>query len=263
MIVHFYKYQATGNDFIIIDDRNKQFDLQNNSLIHHMCNRRFGIGADGLILLRNEPGFDFSMIYFNADGYEGSMCGNGGRCAAAFAHELFPQTFQYRFMAFDGEHMAIIKQATDSGLLVNLSMKNVPLPTVSDHAFTLNTGSPHYVCFVDDAASVDVNAEGRKIRNSAPFLRDGINVNFVEVHPDSITVRTFERGVEEETLSCGTGVTASAIVSVFSGKLPASPVKVFTRGGELSVNFISSDAHFEDVFLTGPADKVFSGSIEV
>jgi diaminopimelate epimerase len=142
-------------------------------------------------------------------------------------------------------------------------MRNVALPAVSDHAFTLNTGSPHYVSFVDDAASVDVNAEGRKIRNSAPYLRDGINVNFVEVHPDAITVRTFERGVEEETLSCGTGVTASAIVAVFSGKLATAPVKVFTRGGELSVDFNSNDALFENVFLTGPADKVFSGSMEV
>ena len=263
MIVHFHKYQATGNDFIIIDDRNKQFDLKNNSLIHRMCNRRFGIGADGLILLRNEPGLDFRMIYFNADGYEGSMCGNGGRCAAAFAHEIFPQSFSYRFMAFDGEHQASIKQATDSGLMVNLSMKDVLAPQVSDNSYTLNTGSPHYVCFVNDAASVDVNTEGRKIRNSAQHLREGINVNFVEVHPDAITVRTFERGVEEETLSCGTGVTASAIVSVFAGKLPAGPVKVFTRGGELSVKFSAGDTLFEDVFLTGPADKVFTGSIGV
>jgi len=262
MTFQFYKYQATGNDFILIDDREKHFDATNSSLIRRLCNRRFGIGADGLILLRNEVDSDFRMLYFNADGYEGSMCGNGGRCVTAFAHTIFPGKTNFEFQAYDGLHKASIRGTTEHGLVVQLSMQSVHTIESIESDFLLDTGSPHYVCFVADAAVIDVNAEGRRIRNSASFLRDGVNVNFVELHGDSITVRTYERGVEEETLSCGTGVTASALAAVFSAKMETNPVRVFTRGGELNVTFIKELAGYSGVTLTGEAVCVFAGTIE-
>jgi diaminopimelate epimerase len=264
MLLHFQKYQATGNDFILIDDRDRKFDTQNSSLIQTLCHRKFGIGADGLILFRTEPGLDFRMIYFNSDGYEGSMCGNGGRCAAAFAAQFFPGKHSFRFNAFDGLHTADLIASKEAGYIVRLQMQQVQLPELIDADLLLNTGSPHYVRFVDDAGAVDVPVEGRSIRNSHRFLREGVNVNFVEVHRDSLTVRTYERGVEDETLSCGTGVTASAIASFVRGAISAQPVKVFTRGGELSVSFTpDAEGDFTDVYLTGEAMPVFNGQIEV
>ncbi len=263
MKLSFHKFQATGNDFILIDDRNKQFNTGNNSLIQRLCNRRFGIGADGLILLRNDVEFDFRMIYFNADGYEGSMCGNGGRCIAAFAHTLYPDRYQFRFQAFDGLHEAEIQGITENGFMVKLSMSAVNKPEQYEDDLVLNTGSPHYVQFVSDAASLDVNMEGKRIRNSTPFLREGVNVNFCEVHADSLTVRTYERGVEEETLSCGTGVTAAAIASHFSGRITTAPLTVFTRGGELQVEFTQTESRYLNVSLRGEAAHVFTGTIEV
>lgn len=262
MTIQFYKYQATGNDFILIDDREKHFDATNSSLIRRLCNRRFGIGADGLILLRAEDGLDFCMLYFNADGYEGSMCGNGGRCASAFAHMLFPNKTEFSFMAYDGIHTSSISGTTDLGHVVQLSMQTVKTIDAVENDFLINTGSPHYVRFVDDAATIDVITEGRRIRNSEPFLREGVNVNFVELHGDSITVRTYERGVEEETLSCGTGVTASALAVVHSERMDNKPVRVFTRGGELNVSFMQHPTGYSNVTLTGETVCVFSGMIE-
>lgn len=262
MIFQFFKYQATGNDFIIIDDREKHFDATNSSLIRKLCNRRFGIGADGLILLRTEAGSDFRMLYFNADGYEGSMCGNGGRCVTAFAHQLFPGKTEFEFLAYDGLHRSSIRGTTELGLVVQLSMQAVNEIAIIEKDFLLDTGSPHYVRFVDDAAVVDVGNEGRRIRNSEAFLRDGVNVNFVELHGDSITVRTYERGVEEETLSCGTGVTASALAAFHSARMEKMPVRVFTRGGELNVAFERVDSGYTDVTLTGEAVCVFRGTID-
>ncbi len=264
MLIHFQKFQATGNDFILIDDRDRKFDTQNSSLIQTLCHRKFGIGADGLILFRVEPGLDFRMIYFNSDGYEGSMCGNGGRCAAAFAAQFFPGKHNFRFNAFDGLHTAELISSKEAGYIVRLQMQQVQLPEMLGEDLLLNTGSPHYVRFVPDAGAIDVPAEGRMIRNSNRFLREGVNVNFVEVHRDSLTVRTYERGVEDETLSCGTGVTASAIASFFRGEITSLPVKVFTRGGELQVSFFpTEDGDFADVFLTGEAMPVFRGEIEM
>lgn len=265
MILSFHKYQATGNDFIIIDDRERRFDIQNSSLIQTLCNRRFGIGADGLILFRTEPGLDFKMIYFNSDGYEGSMCGNGGRCITAFANIIYPEKRNFRFKAYDGEHTSTIHEVRGDGFLISLSMSNVNLPNLIGDDVLLNTGSPHYVRFVDDAGMVDVNSEGRRVRNSEPFLRDGVNVNFAEVHNDSITVRTYERGVEEETLSCGTGVTASAIAAYVKGKVSQKSVMVFTRGGELAVTFdeLNNEDEFTGVFLKGEAHPVFQGVLEI
>jgi diaminopimelate epimerase len=261
MTFQFYKYQATGNDFIIIDDRDKHFDATNSSLIRRLCNRRFGIGADGLILLRTESGYDFRMVYFNADGYEGSMCGNGGRCAAAFAHKLLNGKTEFEFLAYDGLHNATIRGTTELGLMVQLSMLAVQTIDRMEDDYLLDTGSPHYVKFVEDAATVDVGSEGRKVRNSETFLRDGVNVNFVELHGDSITVRTYERGVEEETLSCGTGVTASALAAVYSARIKQNPVRVFTRGGELNVSFTAASNGFSKVMLTGEAVCVYTGTI--
>lgn len=263
MILSFQKYQATGNDFIMIDDRERTFDIQNSSLIQKLCNRRFGIGADGLIVLRSEPEIDFRMIYFNADGYEGSMCGNGGRCATAFANILFPDKSEYTFKAFDGLHRAKILSAKNDGFVISLGMNDVQTPLDFEQDVVLNTGSPHYVNFVQDAGMIDVNHLGRGIRNSEPYLRDGINVNFVEVHADSITVRTYERGVEEETLSCGTGVTASAIAAHFKQLINIEEVSVFTRGGELKVNFKKNGEGYKEISLIGEAHPVFQGVIEI
>jgi len=264
MIVAFHKYQATGNDFILIDDRERRFDTQNSSKIQSLCHRRFGIGADGLILLRSEPGVDFRMIYFNADGYEGSMCGNGGRCVTAFANIKFPDKSHYKFRAFDGEHESKLLEVRGDGFLISLSMNQVAKPFVDEQDVILNTGSPHFVRFVEDAGSIDVNQIGRKIRNSEPFLREGINVNFAEVHNNSITVRTYERGVEEETLSCGTGVTASAIAAFNQGLITRNQIDVFTRGGELKVIFEKiENGSFNDIVLIGEAHPVYQGVIEI
>jgi diaminopimelate epimerase len=264
MIVAFHKYQATGNDFILIDDRERRFDTQNSSKIQSLCHRRFGIGADGLILLRSEPGVDFRMIYFNADGYEGSMCGNGGRCVSAFANIKFPEKTSYKFRAFDGEHQSKLIEAREDGFLISLTMNNVLKPSQLNDDVVLNTGSPHLVRFVEEAGTVDVNHEGRKIRNSEPFLREGINVNFAEVHNNTITVRTYERGVEEETLSCGTGVTASAIAAYQQGLITGTQVDVFTRGGELRVGFEpAEDGSFTEIVLVGEAHPVYQGVIEI
>jgi diaminopimelate epimerase len=264
MLIKFQKFQATGNDFILIDDRDRKFDVQNSSLIQTICHRKFGVGADGLILFRSEPGVDFRMIYFNSDGYEGSMCGNGGRCAAAFAAQFYLGKQQFNFNAFDGLHSADLIASKEKGYIVRLQMQQVQLPELIDNDLLLDTGSPHFVRFVQDAGSIDVASEGRMVRNSQRFLREGVNVNFVEVHRDSLTVRTYERGVEDETLSCGTGVTASAIASFVKGFIPSQSIKVFTRGGDLEVSFVPTpEGDFADVFLTGEAMPVFSGEIEI
>lgn len=263
MLLHFYKYQATGNDFIVIDDRDRQFDPNNHTLVRNLCNRRFGIGADGLILLRNEPGYHFRMIYFNADGYEGSMCGNGGRCITAFAYLLNPGREDFSFLAWDGLHTAGMVTATEQGHIVRLQMQQVSRPEQLGPDMVLHTGSPHYVRFVEDIAGTAIVAEGKAVRYSERFLQEGINVNFVETGPGYITVRTYERGVEDETFSCGTGVTASAIAAYASGRLKETTVEVHTPGGRLSVSFEPDGDGFREVYLTGEAVKVFEGDIRV
>lgn len=263
MRLPFFKFQATGNDFIIIDDRKRTFDLKNNSLIQHLCNRKFGIGGDGLIVFRNEPGYDFRMVYFNADGYEGSMCGNGGRCITAFAHQLDPSMRSFHFLAYDGPHKSVITGLTDKAIIVKLQMQDVAFPYAHNEDYIVNTGSPHYIRFVQDAGSVNVMMEGRSVRNSPEFIREGINVNFAEFHSDSITLRTYERGVEEETLSCGTGVTAAAIAAHFSKMTDQTDLRFFSRGGELNVTFQVKENGYSEVYLTGEAMKVFEGEIEI
>ncbi len=258
MQIHFYKYQGTGNDFIIIDDRDARFSLLSQSQISFLCDRRFGIGADGLILLQQEKNFDFKMKYFNADGNESTMCGNGGRCIVKFAHDLKIVSEKTSFIAIDGPHDAEVKND-----LVRLKMKDVSEVKQIDGYFILNTGSPHYVTFVDDTNEINVFFEGKKIRNSEPFKKEGINVNFVEKTDNGIVVRTYERGVENETFSCGTGVVASAVINSISENKNENLVAVKTLGGNLSVELSKNENGFNNIWLIGPAEYVFKGEIEI
>lgn len=258
MLIHFYKYQGTGNDFILIDDRQHNFSALTQQQISFLCDRRFGIGADGLILLQQEKNYDFKMKYFNADGNESTMCGNGGRCIVKFAHDLNIISEKTCFIAIDGPHDAEVAHN-----LIRLKMKDVSEVKQIDNDFILNTGSPHYVTLVEDANEVNVFFEGKKIRNSAPFKAEGINVNFVEKTADGITVRTYERGVENETYSCGTGVVASAIVNSMNSNNESNKVAVRTLGGNLSVELNKKEKGFENIWLIGPAEYVFKGEIEL
>ncbi len=256
-MVKFYKYQGTGNDFIMIDNRDKKHTFSRET-IAFLCNRRFGIGADGLILLENDSTEDFTMIYFNSDGNQSSMCGNGGRCIVAFARELNIVNTKTSFRAVDGLHNALLDEVA-----IHLEMQDVTNLNEQDGAFVLNTGSPHYVSFVNSGLeTLDVFEEGKKIRNSAPFIKEGINVNFVQIEGNTIHVRTYERGVEDETFSCGTGVTAAAIATYVSkGFIPES---IKTPGGILKVNFdTKQDRSFQNIWLIGPAQKVFEGTINI
>jgi len=255
MKIQFTKYHGTGNDFIIIDDRSKSFDVNNVELIVAMCNRRFGIGADGLILLRNHAEYDFEMVYFNSDGRQSSMCGNGGRCLVHFANGLKVFSESCKFIAIDGEHLA---EMTNQGH-VKLGMNNVDDIKKLGSDFVLDTGSPHYVQSVDDILEKDIKSDGAAIRYSDSFKENGINVNFIKHNDNQLLVATYERGVEDETYSCGTGVTASAIVAhkVFQMN---SPVIINTKGGELKVYFQSQNGRYSDIWLEGPAVSVYKGT---
>ncbi|OON68034.1 diaminopimelate epimerase [Hymenobacter sp. CRA2] len=260
--MRFYKYQGTGNDFVMIDDRSRTFPADDYALVRRLCDRRRGIGADGLILLRTLPDFDFEMVYYNADGYVGSMCGNGGRCTVAFAKQLGVIQNQARFLAADGPHEASV----DADGLVRLRMIDVAGQQEMPDGIFLNTGSPHIVRFLPAStlAEHNVYAEGRAVRFGEHFReRGGTNVNFVE-EPQQTgqpwQVRTYERGVEDETFSCGTGVTAVALAAARRGAV--SPVPLRTIGGDLSVSFaLQADGSFVDVYLNGPAEFVFEGNI--
>jgi diaminopimelate epimerase len=258
MITVFNKYQGTGNDFVIIDNRNGAFDSHNSALINKLCDRRFGVGADGLILISDSHQHDFEMKYFNSDGKEGSMCGNGGRCSSAFAIKSGIAGKELSFQAIDGVHKARLDNN-----IIRLSMNDVQKPQKAEGNYFINTGSPHYVLFRKNIDQIDVNSEGSKIRWSDDFAPGGTNVNFVEINENGIYVRTFERGVEEETLSCGTGVTASAIASVLSGHFDTNPVKVRTKGGNLEVAFKVTGEEISEIWLSGPATFVYEGMIEV
>ncbi len=278
MALDFHKYQGTGNDFIILDDRAAQFDVTDQALIARLCHRRFGIGADGLLLLRERAGYDFEMVYFNADGAPSSMCGNGARCLVAFAQHLGVIQEKAYFLAVDGPHEARI----GTNGLVHLKMSDVAPPqpvSLPHHPITslppqpppdvfVHTGSPHHVHFLDPnmhprLAEFDVQGQGRAIRYDQAYDPAGTNVNFVEVPADPTqpwAVRTYERGVEAETYSCGTGVTAVALAA--SGRGAVSPVRLSTPGGELEVAFeVLADGSFADVWLSGPAVRVFEGQM--
>jgi diaminopimelate epimerase len=258
MTIVFNKYQGAGNDFIIIDNRKGRFNPSDSGLIKKLCDRRFGIGADGLILIKDSSEYNFEMQYFNSDGFEGSMCGNGGRCSADFALRNGITCNNMIFKAIDGTHKAISEKR-----IIRLQMNNVKDTVIIRDNYFINTGSPHYMIFNPNIDKIDVYNEGKKIRHSDDFAPGGTNVNFVEVQESGIYVRTFERGVEDETLACGTGVTASAIATVLSGKSDKNSVDVRTRGGNLNVEFNIKGPEVTDIWLSGPATYVFEGEIEV
>lgn len=254
MEIQFYKYQGTGNDFILIDDRKSTFPQNNSKLIKIMCDRRFGIGADGLILLQKTNDYDFKMQYFNSDGNESSMCGNGGRCIVAFAKFLNIIKEETTFIAIDGLHDAIINKDQ-----VQLKMNDVSDISKQQDGWVLDTGSPHYVKFVNKLEEINVYEEGKKIRYSETFMKNGINVNFVEYKNKQLHIATYERGVENETLSCGTGVTAAAIIySHLNNKGNIIPIQ--TKGGKLEVKInLMDEFSFKNIWLSGPAQFVFGG----
>jgi diaminopimelate epimerase len=262
--VPFVKYHGAGNDFIMVDDRDGVLEqLMSESWIAMACHRRFGIGADGLILLQQgRDGADFFMRYYNSDGRTSTFCGNGGRCIVAFAAALGVHKGSCRFLGTDGWHEGeVLKNG-----LVRISMKDVDtINTVNEKAVTLHTGSPHYISFRDDVQSLDVFTEGRTIRNSNTFKAEGINVNFVEsIHPGEIRIRTYERGVEDETYACGTGVVAAAIASAYRSPEHITTWQVHAKGGDLQVDFkMDGERHFRGVYLTGPAERVFEGYIPI
>ena len=253
----FHKYQATGNDFIVIDNLNGSY-LHSEQLAKKLCDRKFGIGSDGLILIQSHTDFDFEMVFYNPDGSM-SLCGNGSRCAVNFARKLGLIEDSCTFLAYDGPHEASIMQ----NKTVRLKMNDVhSVRSMNDGTF-VDTGSPHLMVFVEDVNDFDVYENGKKIRNNETFKSEGVNVNFVQkLEQSSIFVRTYERGVECETLSCGTGVTAAAIAA--NGHDIHSPVIILTKGGNLQVEFKKlSDTEFTDVYLIGPAKAVFTGTIEL
>lgn len=260
-LIPFHKYQGAGNDFIMIDDRTGMYDsLLTQPVIQRLCDRRFGIGADGLILLQKQNDLWF-MKYYNSDGRQSTFCGNGGRCFIAFADQLGIVKGTFEFVGTDGPHAGSFG---DKGQ-VELSMMDVnEIHEIDPSTFTLYTGSPHYVSFRENI-DIDVFNEGRAIRNSPPFQREGINVNFVKsTGPDAIEIRTYERGVEDETYACGTGVVASAIANAIYHNDHSGKCDVKAKGGNLKVNFDRTGHNsFKNVLLTGPAEKVFEGHINI
>jgi diaminopimelate epimerase len=262
MTIPFHKYQGTGNDFIMIDQRKDKFiQIENSALIAQMCHRRFGIGGDGLILLEKSDMADFKMVYFNADGRQSSMCGNGGRCILQFAHDLKVYKDKASFEAIDGMHEGHI----DEYHIVHLKMNNVlSVINYGKHTYELNTGSPHYVKFVQPIP-LNVKEAGAAIRYNETYAKEGINVNFVYKGDRHLHVATYERGVEDETYSCGTGVVAAAISSYINDGIDGDFVKIpiKTKGGDLEVMFYVKGEEFTNIWLSGPANHVFNGDYQV
>lgn len=263
MTLKFEKYQGAGNDFVIIDNRKGEFHPSNKT-VEMLCDRNFGVGADGLMILENDEKQDFYMRYFNADGKESTMCGNGGRCISVFAKSLGLGSYErVVFNSIDGLHEAFFIEE-DGEMLVKLRMIDVTEIEENDNYYFINTGSPHYVTFVEDLEEMDVFEEGQAIRNDPKFAPGGTNVNFVEILDDEIFVRTYERGVEDETLACGTGSTAAAIATALFLESDQNVWDVEVMGGNLQVSFDRKEnGTFENVWLTGPAEKVFEGSINL
>lgn len=257
MQIRFSKYQGAGNDFILIDDRAGEL-CPDTELFNKLCDRRFGIGADGIMLVRDHKDFDFEMRYYNADGREGSMCGNGGRCIATFARDLGITGSECHFIAVDGPHRARI-----TGNDVSLEMKDVNGIKISGDDYILDTGSPHLVRITSDLPQLDVVSQGRAVRYNERFRQEGINVNFVQPVADHYAVRTYERGVEDETYACGTGVTAVALAMAVKDQLYGDlKIQLQAKGGLLTVSFSrTGEQSFSHIYLTGPATFVFSGEI--
>jgi diaminopimelate epimerase len=260
MQLEFYKYQGTGNDFVMIDNRSGFFPKENVQLVARLCDRRFGIGGDGLILLENDSATDFKMVYYNSDGNQSSMCGNGGRCLVAFAKDLKVINDSCTFIATDGLHHASI--ANDG--IVSLQMIDVTdIKKESDYTF-MNTGSPHHVQMVEDLEHYNVKENGAALRYGNLYGAAGSNINFVKkINEDTFSLRTYERGVEDETLACGTGATAVAIAMNATGQTNASSIKLNVEGGKLAVSFDKMGDQFTNVFLIGPAEFVFKGQVEI
>ncbi len=260
MKISFNKYQGTGNDFVIIDNRKNDFPKENIKLIEQLCDRRFGIGGDGLILLENDQSTNFKMVYYNSDGNQSTMCGNGGRCIVAFAKKLKIIENKASFTAIDGLHYASI----DQNEIVSLQMQDVYKIKIENEYVFLNTGSPHHVTMVENLPIYNVKENGARIRNSDLYGKTGSNVNFVtQISDNKFTIRTFERGVEDETLSCGTGATATAIAMHATGKTNSKNIKINVEGGKLEISFEKIENKYVNVFLKGKAEFVFIGEIEV
>ena len=257
MKMPFYKYHGTGNDFIIIDNRKNIFPKDDFEWIEKICTRKFSIGADGLMLVENSDISDFKMIYYNADGKIGSMCGNGGRCIVAFAHYLGIFKTKTTFEAIGKMYEATIENG-----LVSLKMNDVKEIKTNPNHYFLDTGSPHHISFEDNVDEMDVYQKGKKIRYGSPYFEKGTNVNFVEqINSNTFKVRTYERGVENETLSCGTGVTAVAIASHLSNRSKSNQIILQTLGGDLQVSFTVENNIYKNIILKGPATFVFKGDI--
>ena len=256
MIIEFYKYQGTGNDFIIIDDRKNVFNEKDNNLISALCERKMGIGADGLILLRNDPKYDFNMIYFNSDGNESTMCGNGGRCIISLAQSLNIINERTLFNAIDGMHKGIILDK-----VIKIKMNDVSKIQKIDNGVMINTGSPHYIELVDDIEKIDLEKRGKEINSSRFFIKDGVNVNFVQANQD-IYMRTYERGVNSETLSCGTGAVAASIALHNMNLIKDNTIQINTRGGSLEVSFDLDNCNYHNVWLSGEVNLVYVGEFE-
>ncbi|WP_140485040.1 diaminopimelate epimerase [Flavobacterium sp. GSA192] len=260
MLIQFYKYQGTGNDFVIIDNRTNFFPKEDTKLIERLCDRRFGIGADGLMLLENDPETDFKMVYYNSDGNQSTMCGNGGRCLVAFAKQLNVIGDSTSFNAVDGLHHASV----DKDGIVSLQMIDVDSIKINPDYSFLNTGSPHHVQLVDDLEHYNVKENGAAIRYGELYGKVGSNINFVKkIDNSTFALRTYERGVEDETLACGTGATAAAIAMNATGQTDLTAINMNVEGGKLSVSFEKEGNKYVNVFLNGPAKFVFEGIIEV
>ncbi|MCF8364522.1 MAG: diaminopimelate epimerase [Bacteroidales bacterium] len=260
MTLEFYKYEGAGNDFVMIDNRKGTFSPEPER-ISRLCNRNFGIGADGLILLEDDTELDFSMRYFNADGNEGSMCGNGGRCIVWFAKNSGFQKSEFDFRAIDGLHRAEIISHNGSRGIIRLQMKNVSEVLLQGENLMIDTGSPHLLIPVESVDDIDVYGQGKKIRYSEAFREKGINVNFIKISGRSISLRTYERGVENETLACGTGAVASALAAMSLDVNLLSPLQIKAKGGILKVFARRESQGFSDIWLEGPATSVFKGEI--
>jgi diaminopimelate epimerase len=264
----FYKYQGTGNDFIILNNIDQSFNTADKATIANLCNRRFGIGADGLILLQKHSDGTFYMQYFNSDGGESSMCGNGGRCFAQFIFDLGLAQQSVSFKAIDGWHAAHQMRNEDGLDWIALQMISVEtIKKLPENTFELNTGSPHYVSFLPEPiAQIPLNEWAKKIRFSPPYNDEGINVNFVNILGlKDLRMRTYERGVEDETYSCGTGAVAAALSAALFAGLPSGKhtTQVAVPGGDLAIQYFFNQEtkSFSDVWLLGPAAQVFVGEI--
>jgi len=260
MNIAFYKYHGTGNDFIIFDNRTLNFQSENLELVAKLCDRRFGIGADGLILLEDDLTTDFKMVYYNSDGHLSSMCGNGGRCIVHFARHIGVIDSETSFTAVDGVH-----HATIMGDQVDLSMSDVTEVELTEAYSYMDTGSPHYSVWCDNIEKIDINAEAREIRYNKRFTEEGTNVNFLTWSDGAVQMRTYERGVEGETLSCGTGIVAAALYASLTDKLGTDDkCTLYTKGGQTEVTFAKeADGTFKNIHLIGPATLIYKGNIDV